>query len=130
VFRSKKHRTIHRNNHKNLHSFAAVFFSTFIHSHVIGKPASHLTLSPGRWDWATCKILNQKTAVADDYFGPSTAGVWTNPGPSGLSELGIAKSRLKALQKSIRPDWLNAANTPQIPTFPIPRWRACTEGLL
>ena len=50
------------------------------------------------------------TAVADDCFGPAAAGVWTNPGPSGLPELAIAKSRLKSLLKSIRPDWLSAAN--------------------
>lgn len=51
------------------------------------------------------------TAVANDYFGPASAGVWTNNGPSGLPDLETAKPRLKALLQSIRSDWLLAARS-------------------
>jgi len=50
------------------------------------------------------------TAVANDYFGPASAGVWTNPGPSGLPELAVAKPRLRELLKFIKQDWLKAAS--------------------
>ncbi|KAL4514492.1 hypothetical protein Ndes2526A_g03960 [Nannochloris sp. 'desiccata'] len=91
---------------------AAGFYSTVSTLHTIGDALTcYGRLSAIPLNLATSQTHALYRAVANDCFGPETSGVWTNPNSSGLPELSIAKPRLFALLKSIRPDWLSAAHS-------------------